>query len=100
MAFGFIVDILLLCSLLTFGLEFFLKLIAWNSFVTLIAIRNKGDIEPEFLQATFPVYVVLFHIYKVLRKRWFITKVPEEPRQENDSLSVPSDDSGLPETLG
>jgi len=92
----FIVDFLLLCYLFTFGLEFFLNLIAWNSLATVIAILNEGDIQPELVEASFPVYIVLFHFYKVLRKRWLINRVPEEHGQENDDLPGPSDESGLP----
>ena len=96
----FIVDFLLLSYLFTFGLEFSLKLIAWNSLVTVIAILNEGDIQPELFEASFPVYIVLFHFYKVLRKRWLINRVPEEHGQENDDLPGPSDESGLPHLPG
>ena len=85
-AFGFIVDSLLLCNLLTFGLEFFLNLIAWNGFAIVIVVCNKGDIEPKFLETTFPVYLVLFQTCKVLRKKWFINRVPEESGQSNDDV--------------
>ena len=96
----FIVDSLLLCYLFTFGLEFFLNLIAWNSLATVIAILNEGDIQPEVVEASFPIYIVLFHFYKVLRKRWLINRVPEEHGQENDDLPGPSDESGLPHSPG